>query len=317
MKSSRLPKRAVPMSSSIRSADPEILSYLADRKSAVDRALDRLLPPEDTYPRELNQAMRYSVFAGGKRLRPILALAAGEALGGDPDRIMVLACALEMIHTYSLIHDDLPAMDNDNLRRGRPSCHREFGEAVAILAGNGLMNLAYQILAEEGAKLHDPRRMLEAISQLSRAVDTRQGVIAGQVVDLVTEGKSFTEKELRFIHSCKTGALIRASVVCAAIISAADPSAVKRLDRFGMKAGLAFQIVDDILDITGDSRELGKTAGKDREEQKATYPALFGLEESRRRVEVLVREAEKELEFLGEHGLRLKELARFISVRRY
>jgi len=305
------------MSSSIRSADPEILSYLADRKSAVDRALDRLLPPEDTYPRELNQAMRYSVFAGGKRLRPILALAAGEALGGDPDRIMVLACALEMIHTYSLIHDDLPAMDNDNLRRGRPSCHREFGEAVAILAGNGLMNLAYQILAEEGAKLHDPRRMLEAISQLSRAVDTRQGVIAGQVVDLVTEGKSFTEKELRFIHSCKTGALIRASVVCAAIISAADPSAVKRLDRFGMKAGLAFQIVDDILDITGDSRELGKTAGKDREEQKATYPALFGLEESRRRVEVLVREAEKELEFLGEHGLRLKELARFISVRRY
>ena len=317
MKSSRLPKRAVPMSSSIRSADPEILSYLADRKSAVDRALDRLLPPEDTYPRELNQAMRYSVFAGGKRLRPILALAAGEALGGDPDRIMVLACALEMIHTYSLIHDDLPAMDNDNLRRGRPSCHREFGEAVAILAGNGLMNLAYQILAEEGAKLHDPRRMLEAISQLSRAVDRRQGVIAGQVVDLVTEGKSFTEKELRFIHSCKTGALIRASVVCAAIISAADPSAVKRLDRFGMKAGLAFQIVDDILDITGDSRELGKTAGKDREEQKATYPALFGLEESRRRVEVLVREAEKELEFLGEHGLRLKELARFISVRRY
>jgi len=305
------------MSSSIRSADPEILSYLADRKSAVDRALDRLLPPEDTYPRELNQAMRYSVFAGGKRLRPILALAAGEALGGDPDRIMVLACALEMIHTYSLIHDDLPAMDNDNLRRGRPSCHREFGEAVAILAGNGLMNLAYQILAEEGAKSHDPRRMLEAISQLSRAVDTRQGVIAGQVVDLVTEGKSFTEKELRFIHSCKTGALIRASVVCAAIISAADPSAVKRLDRFGMKAGLAFQIVDDILDITGDSRELGKTAGKDREEQKATYPALFGLEESRRRVEVLVREAEKELEFLGEHGLRLKELARFISVRRY
>ena len=316
MKNNRSLRSVITMSETTTSS-PEVKTYLSGKRKIVDEHLDQLLPSDQTYPPVLNQAMRYSVFAGGKRLRPVLAIATGEALDGDPERIMILACALEMIHTYSLIHDDLPAMDDDDLRRGRASCHREFGEGIAILAGNGLMNLAFQVLADMPVDTWKAFPNLRALSYLNRAIGTENGVIAGQVVDLTTQGKPFSENELDYIHSWKTGALIRASIVCAAIISGADDLALEKLSRFGIKVGVAFQIVDDMLDIVGDSMELGKTTGKDEKEQKATYPALFGLEESRRKTEELVREAEDELGFLGDRGRTLKELAHFISVRRY
>jgi len=295
----------------------DIRDYLAEKKTIVDQSLDNLLPPASTYPTQLNEAMRYSIFAGGKRLRPVLAIATGEALDSKPERIMVLASALEMVHTYSLIHDDLPAMDDDDFRRGKPSCHRKFGEGIAILAGNGLLTLAFQVLSKIPGNELNAVNGFAILDYLSQAIGTETGVIAGQVVDLTTQGKTFNEAELNYIHSCKTGALIRASVVCPAILSGEDSSVIEKLSRFGLNIGMAFQIVDDVLDIIGDSKELGKTTGKDEKEKKATYPALFGLEESRRKTELLVQEAVDELEFLGERGRILRELAHFISVRRY
>jgi geranylgeranyl diphosphate synthase type II len=295
----------------------DIRAYLSKKKKEVDKALDHLLPTEDTYPKSVNQAMRYSVFAGGKRLRPILAIAAGECLDVDPAAVSRLACALEMIHTYSLIHDDLPAMDNDDFRRGNPSCHRKYGEGIAILAGNGLMNLAFQLFTEIPDLGTDPGLVLITQRYLCQSVGTEGGVIAGQVVDLLTQGKTFDETDLNYIHTCKTAALIRASVVCTGLLSGADPAVISQLEIYGLKAGLAFQIVDDILDIIGDKKSLGKTIGKDEKEKKATYPALFGLEESRKKAEVLIAEAENELHFLGSRGRILRELARFITVRRY
>jgi len=298
-------------------SDFDIREYMSKKKMVVDHSLDSLLPPEKTYPMQLNEAMRYSIFAGGKRLRPILSIATGECLDSDPGRIMSLACALEMIHTYSLINDDLPAMVNDDFRRGRPSCHVKFGEGIAILAGNGLMNHAFQILVNLDGEDENLELILRTIAYLTKAIGTESGVIAGQVVDLLTQGQPYSEAELNYIHTCKTGALINASVVCAAILTGADSSVIEKLGRYGSKIGIAFQIVDDVLDIIGNSKELGKTVGKDQEEKKATYPALFGLEESRRRTIELVREAEVELDFLGKRGIVLKELAHFISVRRY
>jgi geranylgeranyl diphosphate synthase, type II len=293
-------------------------AYLEEGRRLVDDRLEACLPPENEYPQIIHRAMRYSLFAGGKRVRPILALAAAEAVAGGRERVLPLACALEMIHTYSLIHDDLPAMDNDDYRRGLPTCHSKFGEGIAILAGNGLMTLAFRLLSEPAdaaAEMSGTR--LRVIHHLCRAIGTQKGVIAGQVADLTTQGGPFTAADLHYIHSAKTGALIEASVSCAAILCGADDEALARLSRFGLMVGLAFQIVDDILDETGTSAELGKTLGKDRREEKATYPALYGLERSRTEADRLVNEATEVLGVFGPAATPLAEVARFISVRRF
>lgn len=303
------------MSSSRAGSRPFLLDrFLADRKRLVEDFLDRFLPPEDSPPEVIHRAMRYSIFAGGKRIRPILALAAAEAVGGTVEQVIRFVCALEMVHTYSLIHDDLPAMDDDDLRRGRPTCHRKFTEGIAILAGNGLMTRAFGLLADEacGAEIR-----LEVMRALCEAIGAERGIIAGQVVDLTTQGQPFSAEELEFIHSCKTGALIEAAVSCPVMICEAGEFALGRFREFGMKVGLAFQIVDDILDVTGTAEEMGKAVGKDDQVQKATYPALFGLEKSHEEAARLVGEAIRALDFLGDAGSTLAELARFVTVRRF
>jgi len=289
---------------------------MRQQKEIVDARLDELLPRADAYPEIVHEAMRYSVFAGGKRLRPILALATGEALGGDLRRLSLLACALEMIHTYSLIHDDLPAMDNDDYRRGQLTAHKKYGEAIAILAGDALLTLAFQVLAEIPSPGQSAEITLRVICRIAEAIGTSCGMVGGQVVDLITQGKQFTADERNYIHSAKTGALIRASVDSAALLCEAETEVRAGLGRFGTRIGLAFQVVDDILDEDASSSELGKTAGKDRAEGKATYPAMYGLEESKSVAARLVAEAVQELNFLGERADALKALAQFISIRR-
>jgi geranylgeranyl diphosphate synthase type II len=295
-------------------SDSEINHYLTKQKETVDEYLNEFLPVETTYPEVLHEAMRYSLFAGGKRIRPILALATCEALEGSFERVIYLACSLEMIHTYSLIHDDLPAMDNDDYRRGQFTCHKKFGEGIAILAGNGLLTHAFRLLSdmpvEEGTTVR-------VINQICRAIGTEHGVIAGQVVDLTTQGKPYTSEQLSYIHASKTAALIETSIHCAGILSDADSASIQKLRSFGSSVGLAFQIVDDILDVEGSTEELGKTSGKDTIEQKATYPALYGIDKSREIVDRLVEEATSALAFLGQRGEKLKSLARFISIRRF
>lgn len=294
-----------------------IEQYLEEQKKSVDAYLDDFLPSAQDYPEVIHEAMRYSLFAGGKRLRPILALATGEALEGPFERIICLACALEMVHCYSLIHDDLPALDNDDLRRGKPTSHKVFGEAIAVLAGDALLTQAFQLLSEipDGAGTAEAK--VKVINRLSRAIGTSRGMIGGQVVDLQTEGKPFTRQQLEYIHCSKTGALIQASIDCAAILSGADREARNRLAAFAGNVGLAFQIVDDILDIEGTTQELGKTSGKDDASQKATYPALYGIERSRQIVQELVEAAGQELSWLGSRGRTLRELADFVSIRRF
>ncbi|MDA2926875.1 polyprenyl synthetase family protein, partial [Acidobacteria bacterium AH-259-G07] len=291
--------------------------YLNQKKQAVDRYLDDFLPAVDSDPEIIHEAMRYSVFAGGKRIRPILALATGEALGGDFQKLIYLAGALEMIHTYSLIHDDLPAMDDDDYRRGQLTAHKKFGEGIAILAGNALLTLAFQRLAEIPTRSDEAEIKLAVMHQICRAIGTARGMLAGQVMDLLTQGKPFSSEQLEQIHSSKTGALIQASVYCSALVSGAEEEARKRLGTFGSSVGLAFQIVDDILDVEGSSRELGKTSGKDDLNHKATYPAMYGLQTSRKIAAELVKSAIHEISFLGPRGEVLTELAQFISVRRF
>ncbi len=298
-------------------AKVDIADYMQRQKKLVDAFLDEYLPPADLYPEVIHQAMRYSVFAGGKRIRPILALATGEALGGDFRALIALAGALELIHTYSLIHDDLPAMDNDDLRRGQPTAHKKFGEGMAILAGDALLTLAFQLLAEIPVPDDQQERKIKVIHKIARAIGTSCGMVGGQVVDLATQGKPFSREQLNYIHSSKTGALIQASVRCAALLSNADDNARNALADFGASIGLAFQIVDDILDIEGTPEQLGKTSGKDRVDKKATYPAMYGLEASREVAEKLVEDAVHEVAFLGAKGEVLRELANFISIRRF
>ena len=292
----------------------DLRPYLEQKRKLVDLELDARIPAASVHPGLLHEAMRYSVFAGGKRLRPILALATAEALQVEAKRVLTLCCSLELIHTYSLIHDDLPAMDDDDYRRGELTCHRKYGEAVAILAGNALMALAFELLSEEQEV--NETVQVSVIRRLSAAVGSRGGLIAGQVVDLCTEGKAYTGEELDFIHSFKTGALIEAAVTCAARLCGGS-EAMKCLRTYAISSGLAFQIVDDILDIEGSSVELGKTRGKDEAERKATYPALYGLEESRRRVAELIEGAVEVVEPLGPPARPLQEIARFIASRRY
>jgi geranylgeranyl diphosphate synthase type II len=291
-------------------------TYLASQAAAVERYLDRHLPPEDTYPESIYRAMRYSLFAGGKRVRPVLTVAAAEAVGGRKEDAMPAAGALEMIHTYSLIHDDLPAMDDDSLRRGKPTSHVVFGEAIAILAGDALLTQAFYLLA--GAPVKDSAEMerrLRAIATLADAAGVN-GMIGGQVVDIESEGIPVGAQTLEYIHAHKTGALIRAAAELGALLGGGSEEDIDRLARFGSMVGLAFQIVDDILDVEGDAEALGKSSGKDEKAGKVTYPRIHGLEAARRRARQLSDEAAELVAPYGEPGEPLVCLAQRIVDRR-
>jgi len=287
--------------------------YLAHQQKRVDAALDRRVPAESQDPSIIHRAMRYSLFAGGKRIRPLLAMAAAEAVSDHAERIEDAACALELIHTYSLIHDDLPALDNDDLRRGRPTCHKVFGDAMAILAGDALLTLAFEALS----KLPDvdAERRTRLVGELATASGTVGGMIGGQVNDLEGEGKTPTAPLLDSIHRAKTGALLRASVRMGAIYACAGDTELAALTCFGEHIGLAFQIVDDVLDVEQPSEALGKTAGKDARQQKITFPAVYGLELSRAMAEQERLAAHLALRPFGNRAGRLLQLADLV-VRR-
>lgn len=292
----------------------DLKPYLIARRKEVDRALDRLLPKKSTPPATIHKAMRYSLFAGGKRLRPILCLAATEACGGKINHALPLACALECIHTYSLVHDDLPSMDNDDLRRGRPTCHKVFGDGIAILAGDALLTIAFQIATHaKGTERYDLRAILREIAVAAGS----QKLIAGQVADLEAEGHRITRAQLRYIHEHKTAALLTTSVRLGAMTANASPKQLSALTAFGRALGLAFQVIDDILDVTQTSEQLGKSAGKDVAAQKATYPAVIGLEKSRIEARRLTMEAHRVLKSLGRRAVVLRALADYLLQREY
>ena len=295
-------------------APETITHYLARRAAEVNEWLDRLVPSETTPPEQLHRAMRYSLFAGGKRLRPALVLAAGEAFGADTDDLMPAACAIEMIHTYSLIHDDLPAMDNDDLRRGRPTCHKAFGEAVAILAGDALLTQAFRVLAAYSQK-RDAERQVRVIREVATAAGTVDALIGGQMADIESEGKKVDASALEYIHRSKTGAMISASVVVGGTVAGASEDQIEKLRGYGQRIGLAFQIADDILDVTSTSEQLGKTPGKDQAANKATYPAIFGIAGSQARARELVEQAVEIVSSLGQKTQVLEGIARFIIAR--
>ncbi len=289
--------------------------YLRERKEAVDRALDRFLPPADAFPPSIHEAMRYSVFAGGKRLRPILVIAAAEVAGGAMEPVLPTACAFELIHTYSLIHDDLPAMDDDDFRRGRPTSHKVFGEAVAILAGDALFTLGMRLLTESFLQGDsNPVLLPQLLSEVTDAAGT-PGMIGGQVVDIESEGRVVSPSTLEYIHTHKTGALIRAAVRAGALLAAASEEALSALTSYGERLGLAFQIVDDILDLEGDQEAMGKAVGSDQRKKKVTYPDFYGLEPSRKMATDLIREAKEALDLLGDKAMPLRTLANFILTR--
>jgi len=293
----------------------DIKAYLKKNREVVDKALELLVPPAKTFPPKIFEAMRYSLFAGGKRVRPILAIASAEALGAKTAGLLPIAGALELIHTYSLIHDDLPAMDDDDLRRGRPTCHKVYGEAMAILAGDGLLNRAFEVLS-------DPRR-LKSVTALRLMAITKEislasgvyGMVGGQVVDMESEGKDVNLPTLEYIHTHKTGALIRASVRTGAIYARASEKRLKALTRYGERVGLAFQIADDILDIIGSQEEIGKDVGSDLRKGKKTFPSFYGLEESRRRAKEVSDQALAALKDFDRKADPLRELAKYIVTR--
>lgn len=293
----------------------EIRALLESGAARTDQALERLLPSPEEVPVSIHRAMRHSVFAGGKRMRPILAMEAARMVaGGDvyPDRVEDLASAIEMIHTYSLIHDDLPALDNDDLRRGKPTCHVVYGEAIAILAGDALQTLAYRVLGS----LHCPANAaIRIVRLIAEATGTVDGMIGGQVLDLEGEQSKPTEASVLAIHRAKTGALIRVSLVSGGLYGGANEEEIAALTSFGAKAGLAFQIIDDVLDMTGDAASLGKTAGKDEASAKATWPAVHGIPASISEADRLISEGFQSLAIFGERAERLKTLARYIVDR--
>ena len=293
----------------------EVKDLLQSGQELTDTVLERLLYPETQIPVSIHKAMRHSTFAGGKRLRPVLVMEAARMIHGGgslPEGIEELGAAIEMLHTYSLIHDDLPALDNDDLRRGKPTCHVVFGEAIAILAGDALQTRAYEVLAN----LRCPApATVEIIRLIAQATGTVEGMIGGQVLDLEGEGTKPTAASVDAIHRAKTGALIRVSVVTGGIYAGATQEDVKRLTEFGRKAGLAFQIVDDVLDVTQDSAQLGKTAGKDVASDKATWPAVFGIEASRQHAEKLIAEAFAEVAPYGSAAEGLKSVAQYLVER--
>ena len=297
----------------------DLKGYLMQRAALVEAALDKALPV--VYPEKIYESMRYSLMAGGKRLRPILCLATCELLEAAVDLAMPTACALEMVHTMSLIHDDLPAMDNDDYRRGKLTNHKVYGEDVAVLAGDGLLTYAFELMATQTPQKSaltpngaDVQRILRVVAELGRAVGA-DGLVGGQVVDLDSEGKDISAETLTYIHMHKTAALLEVSVTSGAILAGAEDSVVDRLRRYAQRIGLAFQIVDDILDITATSEALGKSAGKDEAVQKATYPRLWGLEESQRKADQLIAEAIAELDIFGDKAQPLIAIAQYITAR--
>lgn len=307
----------------------ELEQYLEERRLLVDEALERYLPGAGDAPKEIHEAVRYSVFAGGKRLRPILVLAAAEAAGGRVEHAIGAAAAVEMIHTYSLIHDDLPAMDDDDFRRGRPTCHKVYGEAMAILAGDALLTQAFVLLSAEippcpplpkggwedlkGA--HNPDVRLGVIHEIAEAAGSK-GMVGGQVVDMLHEDREVDLPTLQYLHTHKTGALIRGCLRVGGMLASAEPEQLDALTQYGERIGLAFQIVDDILDLEGNLEALGKQAGSDLRKNKATFPALLGIEESRRWAHRLVSEAQQSLVVFGDRGAPLGAIADFVVMRR-
>ena len=300
----------------------DLKKYLQEKKEIVDSALERYFPNrpgsalEEVFPTSLHKAIRHSLFAGGKRVRPILSMAAFEAVGGKGDEILPFACALEMIHTYSLIHDDLPALDNDDYRRGQPTCHKVFGEAIGILAGDALLTEAFRLMANRsiGGLSHRHGQILEVIYEVAQAAGM-QGMVGGQVLDIESEGKEVDFPTVEYIHTHKTGALILVSVRSGAKLGGGDEAALKALTRYGEGIGLAFQIADDILNVEGKAAVLGKKTGSDLSKGKATYPSLLGLEESKRRARELVELAVDAIGSFGPEAQPLREIAWFIVSR--
>lgn len=284
----------------------QLQEYIKEKREVINRALDRYLPDENKEPKSLHQAMRYSVFAGGKRLRPILAIASFEAVGGRGKTILPVACALELIHTYSLIHDDLPCMDNDDLRRGKPTLHKVYGDGMAVLAGDALHALAFELLL----RAKNPQVVLE----VAKAIGT-EGMIGGQVKDLEAEGKKVSLKKVEYIHTHKTGKLLRASVRAGAILGGADKAALSALSGYGEKFGLAFQIVDDILDVVGKEEVIGKKKGSDKANSKATYPAVIGLEKSKALARGLLTQAKRRVTILKSNSWVFEKLADYVYER--
>ncbi len=295
----------------------DLKSYLKERCALVDEALDRFLPKETELPHNVHKAMRYSVFAGGKRVRPILMLAACEVVGGDTGRAMPAACAMEMIHTYSLIHDDLPAMDDDDFRRGSPTNHKVFGEAIAILAGDALLTEAFKLTSDlrlaEGC---DPSALLAVIHEIATSAGS-SGMVGGQVIDMESEGRQDIDlPTVKYIHTHKTGALIKASVVSGALLGGSSGDKLAAVTRYGEAVGLAFQIADDILDIEGTTEEIGKDAGSDQARGKATFPAVLGVAAAREAARGMMDEALRSLEIFGAEADPLREIARYIVQRK-
>jgi len=292
------------------------MEHFLELSTLVNERLDVLMPPVTTRPTRLHEAMRYSIFSGGKRFRPALFLTTAQSLDLNVEKYLSIACVFEMIHTYSLIHDDLPAFDNDDFRRGKPSNHKVFGEATAVLAGDALLTLAFQLLADQHETL--PSEPLFAVMQeISRASGTVNALIGGQQLDIESEGKDVHEEIVDYIHQAKTGALITATVKSAGFFASLDVDSSARLAGYGRNVGLVFQITDDILDIEATSSRLGKTAGKDQKMKKATFPAIHGVEKSRKIAHELTDEAIHRISFLKEKGERLREIARFVLKRTY
>jgi len=285
----------------------DLRQYVVEQQRLVDEELDRVVPPESQSPETIHKAMRYSLFAGGKRLRPMLCMEACHTVGRRREGVVTAACALELIHTYSLIHDDLPALDNDDLRRGRPTNHKVFGEAMAILAGDSLLTLAFEVLARLPKVDAETRASL--VAELASASGTVEGMIAGQVRDIEGEGAAPAAERLEAIHRAKTGALLTASVRMGGIYGGAAEEELAALTGYGRHIGLAFQIVDDVLDVEQSSETLGKTAGKDAAQRKITFPAVYGVEESKRMAEQELSKAREALALFGERGARLRDLA--------
>src|SRR5256712_2315663 len=293
----------------------DLKAYLEAHRVIVDAALDRVLPSEEIVPVNLHRAMRYSVLAPGKRLRPTLVIAGAEAVGGAAEAVLDTACALELIHAYSLIHDDLPAMDDDDYRRGRLTNHKVFGEAMAILAGDALLTLAFRLVADNAARLADPRAVARVVADVADAAGT-DGMVGGQVIDIESEGKDVGADTLEYIHRHKTAALIRVSLTAGATLAGGTPAQIDAVRRAGESLGLAFQIVDDILDVEGSLAELGKTAGSAVRKKKATYPDQHGLEASRVRAKTLIEDAKAALVPLGRAADPIRGLADFVFERR-
>jgi geranylgeranyl pyrophosphate synthase len=301
------------ISETVASGSQGFTEFAAVARACVDDELDRLLPPEGSAPVNVHRAMRWSVFAGGKRFRPLLMLATGETFGASPELLVTTACALELIHTYSLIHDDLPSMDDDDLRRGQPTCHIQFGEATAILAGDALQTLAFQIIAEDARLSFEVRVALAR--ELASASGTPAGMVAGQAQDLDAESREVTGAELEQIHRLKTGALICAAARCGALVAGASSAELDVVAEYARQLGLLFQITDDLLDVTATAETLGKTPGKDARSQKATYPGLYGIEAAHERARQVYAAACAALDRIERPSARLRSIATFILQR--